>query len=144
MIGTTRARLPLVPLSITPPRLGVVWRQTFHVQVVRRARSHLEPRTAQIREADPLVLGQEPLRDHLLPRVDHGRILQPGAAEAGRCTTKLPPFPGLRMNADDPARLRATNTPGNQPPELLPLRRQRRPTEPTLNHRNPPSPQVLR
>ena len=32
MSGTSRARLPLVPLSARPPGDGVVWRRTFHVQ----------------------------------------------------------------------------------------------------------------
>jgi hypothetical protein len=35
MIGTTRARLPFVPLSMTPPGAGVVWRRTFQVQAWR-------------------------------------------------------------------------------------------------------------
>jgi hypothetical protein len=32
MSGTMRARLPLVPLSMRPPGLGVVCRRTVHVQ----------------------------------------------------------------------------------------------------------------
>jgi hypothetical protein len=48
------------------------------------------------------------------------------------------------MHAHDPARLRVADTPRDQPPELLTLGRQRRPTPMTLNHRNPQDLRVLR
>ncbi len=92
---------------------------------------------AYLRDGDPVILRQVPPRDHLHPRADHGRILQPRAAAAGHGTAKPPSFPGLGKHADDPARLGAPDTPRDQPPELLPFRRQRRPAAPTLHHRNP-------
>lgn len=78
------------------PLPGVLLRRSSRLTVKglrpkkRRARSHPKPGIAQIREADPFVLRQEPRRDHLLPGADHGRIPQPRAATAGRCTTEPP------------------------------------------------------
>jgi hypothetical protein len=51
LIGTTRARLPFVPLSVTPPGLGVVWRRTFQVQVWRLMSARRTPDVSPMRAA---------------------------------------------------------------------------------------------
>jgi hypothetical protein len=79
-----------------------------------------------------------------IPKCSQYAASSPRAAAAGHRTAAPPAFPGLQMHANDPARLCATDTPGNQPPELLPFRRQRRPTRLTLSHRNSRNPRVLR
>jgi hypothetical protein len=51
MSGTVRARLPLVPLSIRPPGLGVVCRRTVQIQASRSMSAHRMPDTSPIRAA---------------------------------------------------------------------------------------------
>ena len=51
MTGTSRARLPLVPLSIRPPGPGVVGRRTFHVQVLVPMSARRTPDVSPIRAA---------------------------------------------------------------------------------------------
>jgi hypothetical protein len=118
-----RAERPVLPAARIPVTAQLPAHRRLAAPQLCRNGPHPEPGTQQVRDGDPVILGQEPLRDHLLPRADHGCILQPRTAAAGHGTPEPPAFPGLRMHADDPARLRAANTPGDQTTELLPLRR---------------------
>src|SRR5215831_10337526 len=47
--GTVRARLPFVPLSMSPPGLGVVCRRTVQVQASRSMSAQRTPDTSPIR-----------------------------------------------------------------------------------------------
>src|ERR1043166_7237166 len=51
MIGTKRARLPLVPLSIRPQGPGVVWRRTCQIQVWRLMSARRTPDVSPMRAA---------------------------------------------------------------------------------------------
>ena len=105
-------------------------------------RPHAFTGTAQVRDAHPLVLGQEPCRDLPLPRnTDHGRIVQPPTAAAGDCSAVSPTFARPPVDTDDPARLRVTDAPRDQRGVLLTLGGLRRRTRPTpACHRNSSNP----
>ena len=91
-----------------------------------RDRPHPGPRRAQVGDLHPFPLRQVPVRDlppdHSPPR-DHGSIMQLPAVPGGDRTAVSPPFPGPRVDPDDPARLQAAEPLPDQPCILLPLLR---------------------
>jgi hypothetical protein len=71
--------------------------------------------------------------------------MQPPAAAAGDCPAESPAFPHLRVDTDDPARLRITHTTRDQQRKPGPLITLRRPARPSATrHRNPRTARVLR
>src|SRR5215471_4895511 len=71
--------------------------------------------------------------------------MQPPAAATGDCPAESPPFPRLRVDTDDPARLRITHTTRDQQRKPSPLITLRRPARPSATrHRNPRTVRVLR
>src|SRR6266498_3649928 len=112
-----------------------------------RDRPHPGPRRAQVGDLHPFLLRQVPVRDlppdHSPPR-DHRRIMQLPAVPGGDRAAVSPPFPGPRVDPDDPARLQAAEPLPDQPRVLLPLLDLRQRPRSPASHRNSRICRVLR